>query len=70
MTTVKICPRTGTFCQVTGCLGCGTLPLPTPTAYGWICPRCNVVHGPAVQTCHCHTMFPGPVGQGSGNVGG
>lgn len=21
--------------------------------YGWICPRCGVVHGPQVPQCHC-----------------
>ena len=26
---------------------------PTPAIYGWICPRCGVVHSPFVMYCDC-----------------
>ena len=53
------------------CADCPGIPVPlggqhvtwpppqrVPPQYGWICPRCNVVHAPTVQTCHCQHMIP------------
>lgn len=53
MSTVQICPQTGRPCELTSCAGCLATRPPTfsypPKQYGWICPRCNVVHAPHVQ---------------------
>lgn len=28
-------------------------PLQTTVHYGWVCPRCHIVHAPSVLTCYC-----------------
>ncbi len=39
--------------------------VPSPSQYGWICPRCNVVHAPTVQQCNCQYGYPyGPTVSG------
>lgn len=40
--------------QCGGCYPSYTLtPFGQAGRYGWICPRCNQVKSPDVQTCHC-----------------
>jgi len=70
---IQVCPQTGRACEVSGCAGCLRYQQwggPTYGRYGWICPRCQAVHSPDVQTCHCNGLTPTLGGPGSAsNVG-
>jgi hypothetical protein len=48
----------------TGPLFPNILPLgPQPVRFGWVCPRCHVVHSPDVYQCFCnHQMTWGSSG--------
>lgn len=60
-----ICPATGRTCESTGCTPlmrtCQQLftPIHAPNT-GWVCPRCQAVHAPHVQSCQCHQYPVGP----------
>lgn len=56
---VLLCPRTGAPCQLTGCMGCHTLPQPfTAPNMGWQCPKCGRGNAPFVLTCPCGPSSP------------